>query len=588
LRGPRIRPGDVEVTPGANLPSAARVWLPALRRPWHFALRLIGAGWLAWTVGTAHPFTDVITEDAGRFTALLSSPVPERRVEGVQGLANLKHWPAESAVLRLLNDASASVRREAVLALGRLGGARTVPHFIELLDDASWEIRQNAWLGLGRMTAQDFAATEKTAWAKWWVESTLAQKEQALLSRASGPPNTVAGGGTNAAHVSTAPGRRGRQRASLLPPAHPQRRDALRALVHLASPSSVDALLGFLQQPQSPPLDADERNFLCEALERTSSARAIPVLAGQQSDTAAWALGSLGGDEAERALLGFPRTLSTLLALDRLRSTNAGPFLPELVAQMGQTTYRSQPDDVMNEDLQPIQRVGANLIRRSGHAPVFIECALQELEDTMKPPVAHGPRPAAPPVWDEMFKRMRSELKPGFVREDGTTTSQPVVAMCYSATDPAIAPRLVPLLKHPAVVVRVYVALTLGRLHAQEALPAMVEMVREGYPFSDSVALASGKHFDQSQNVRWRGFVCLALGRMGGDGARKALEEFAASPQQPRDIRYCAVVGLGFVGSPDSLPALERIASGDIIWLVRDEARQVARNIQLTKQESRR
>ena len=67
-------------------------------------------------------FPDVINEDAGRFTALLSSPVAERRVEGVQGLANLKHWPAESAVLPLLNDASPSVRREAVLALGRLGG----------------------------------------------------------------------------------------------------------------------------------------------------------------------------------------------------------------------------------------------------------------------------------------------------------------------------------------------------------------------------------------------------------------------------------------------------------------------------------
>lgn len=532
-------------------------------------------------------FPDVISEDSGSFTALLSSPVPERRVEGVQGLANLKHWPAESAVLRLLDDTSPPVRREALLALGRLGGARTIPRFIELLDEPSWEIRQNAWLGLRRMTAQDIAATEKTTWAKWWAESTLAQKEQALLSLAGGSLNTGARGGTNAAYISTAPGRRGRLRDSVSPPAHPQRRDALRALVHLATVSSEASLLKLLQQPQSPPLDADERNFLCEALERVGSPRAIPVLAAQQSDAAAWALGSLGGVEAERALMGFPRSLSTLLALDRLHSTNAGPFLPELVAQMGQITYRGQPDDVMNEDLQPIQRVGANLIRRSGHAPLFIECVLQELEDTMKPPVAHGLRPAAPPDWDGMFRRMRSELKPGFVREDGTTTSQPIVAMCYSATDPALAPRLVPLLEHPAVVVRVYVALTLGRLHASETLPAMVATIREGYTFSDSVALASGKHFDQSQNVRWRGFLCLALGRMGGDEARKALEEFAADPKQSRDIRYSAVVGLGFVGSPDSLPVIERIATGDIIWLVRDEARQVARNIQLMKLEAR-
>lgn len=539
----------------------------------------------------AHPpqdSPDVIITDAGHFTALLSSSVPERRVEGVQGLANLKHWPAESAVLQLLDDVSPSVRREAVLALGRLGGARTVSRFIELLDDSSWENRQNAWLNLGRMTAQDFDVAAKAAWAKWWTESTLAQHEQALLNTAIGPPETKVRGETNAAYVSSAPGQRGRQRSSVSPPAHPQRRVALRALVHFATASSEDALLQLLQQSQSPPLATDERNFICQALERAGTSRAIPILATQRSDAAAWALGSLGGIEAERALVGFPKTLPTLLALDRLHSTNAGPFLPALVAQMGQITYRGQPDDVMNEDLQPIQRVGANLIRRSGLAPLFFECVLQELEDTMQPPVAHGPRPATPPGWDAMFQQMRGELKPGFVREDGTTTSQPVVALCYAAEDPALAGRLVPLLRHPAVVARVYVALTLGRLGVQDALPAMIGMIRERYTFSDSVALASGKHFDQSQTVRWRGFVCMALGRLGGDDARQALEEFAADQRQPRDIRYGAVVGLGFIGSPDSLPVLKRVAGGDIIWLVRDEARQVTQNIQLKKLEARR
>ncbi len=535
---------------------------------------------------------DVVSEDVGRFTALLSSPVTERRLEGIQGLANLKHWPAENALLPVLDDTSPVVRREAVLALGRLGGTRTIPRFVTLLDDPSWEIRQNVWLSLRVMTAEDFGSTDKQAWEKWWTESTPAEKEQMLLRLAGQPPKTTVGRGTNAAlnaaFVSSAPGRRGRSRPSLSPPVHPIRHDALRALVRLASPSSEDALLQLLQQPQLPPLDFEERNFICEALERAGSVRAIPVLATQQSDAAAWALGSIGGVEAERALLRFPKTLATLLALDRLHSMNAGPLLPELVAQMGQITFRSQPDDVMNEDLQPIQRVGANLIRRSGLAPLLIECVLQELEHTMNPPVSQAPSAAAPPEWSGMLKGMRSELKPGFVREDGTTTSQPLVAVCYSATNPALAPRLVPLLKHPAIVVRVYVALTLGRLHARQATPAMVAMIREGYAFSDSVALASGKHFDQSQNVRWRGFVCIALGRMGGDEARRALEEFAADSRQSRDVRYSAVVGLGFIGSPNSVPILERVATQDIIWLVRDEARQIVRNIQLTKLEARR
>ena len=253
---------------------------------------------------------------------------------------------------------------------------------------------------------------------------------------------------------------------------------------------------------------------------------------------------------------------------------------------MAQITYRSHPDDVMNDDLQPIQRVGVNLIRRSGLAPALIECALQELEDTMKPAIAHGARPTVPAEWNEMFKRMRSELKPGFVREDGVTTSQPIVTMCYLADDPKLASRMIPLLHHPAIVPRVYVALALGRLHAKEALPALTKIIEEGYAFSDSTTLASGKHFDQSQTVRWRGFLCMALGRMGGDEARLALERFAADAKQPRDIRYSSVVGMRFVGSPKSLPILARVAQEDLIWMVRNEARLTGEQIQILSAES--
>ena len=254
---------------------------------------------------------------------------------------------------------------------------------------------------------------------------------------------------------------------------------------------------------------------------------------------------------------------------------------------MGLITYRGQPDDLMIPEAQPIQRVGANLIRRSGQAPAFINQVLLELEYTMKPPPT-APRPPMPEPWKKMLEAMRSELKPGFVREDGTTTSQPITALYHVATDKALAKRLMPLLHHPAFVPRVYVAMTLGKLRANEALPEMLKIIREGYAFSDSVALASGKHFDQSQTVRWRGFLCMALGRMGGDEARLALEQFAADPKQPRDIRYSAVVGLGFIASPRSLPVLRQVAAKDIIWMVRDEARRLAEDIEVLNKEAQR
>lgn len=524
------------------------------------------------TPSQKHPPKDVISKDTAHFTQLLDSRVPAYRIEAIQGLANLRIWATERLVLPLLNDPDPSVCRAAIQALGRIGTARTIPRFIDLLENPSWEIRRNVQLALQRMTAMNFTLNDKenTAWKQWWNESTPWRKEQALLDAAFASPSPSTPLGKKTAH------------------AHPMRHKALRALTHLATPPSETALLALLRQQQLPPLDREEKNFLCEALNRVGSRQSIPVLAKHRNDAAAWALGRLGGAESEKALWGFPKNLSTLLALDRLNSTNTAPIIPSLIKQMGLITYRLQPDDVMNRDLQPIQRVGANLIQNSGLAPKFIECVLQELEDSMKPPINHDPRPIMPSDWNIMFQQMRSELKPGFVRGDGTTTSQPVAAMCYTAEDPKLTERLIPLLRHPAYVVRVYIALTLGRLNAQDAVPEITAIIREGYDFSDSVAQASGKHFEKSQTVRWRGFLCMALGRIGNNEARLTLENIVTDSTQPRDVRYGAVVGLDLVNSARSLPALQCVASEDIIWMIRDEARQAVNRIQLTIEHTRK
>lgn len=506
------------------------------------------------TLAVAAELPDVVTQDVARFTKLLNSPVAERRVEGVQGLANLKYWLSEAALLKMADDPSPSVQREVVLAMGRLGSRTSVPQLIRWLGSPSWENRQNAWMGLCRMTAQSFPAEQSARWQQWWDAGAATNHEATLLAAV-----------TNSA-------------------ATPARHDALRALRHFATPAGELVLTALLHKPG---LSYDERVFVAEALERAGTAKSIPGLAGFHSDASAWALGRIGGPEAEQALLKFPKTLGVLLNLDRLHSTNCGGLLPQLVSQMGLVTYRGQPDDLMNHEAQPIQRVGAILIRRSGLAPEFINQVLLELECTMKPPPA-SPRPLMPSEWKPMLEAMRSELKPGFVREDGTTTSQPLTALYHVATERSLVPRLKPLLRHPAFVPRIYVAMTLGKLQATETLPELLWIIREGYPFSDSVALASGKHFDQSQTVRWRGFLCMAVGRMGGEAARSALEQLASDPKQPRDIRYGSVVGLGFIGWPGSLPTLRGVATNDIIWMVRDEARRTAEDIEVLSREARR
>jgi HEAT repeat protein len=315
-----------------------------------------------------------------------------------------------------------------------------------------------------------------------------------------------------------------------------------------------------------------ERPNLNDAIERAADKSSIPTLARQRSDAAAWALGRIGGPEAEKALLKFPKTFAVLLNLDRLHSTNSAPFLATLIHSFGLITYRAHPDDVHFPEAQPIQKVAANLIRRSGLAPLLIEGTLRELEKTSETPIAHSTSLDLPQIIGQPIAAMAEELKAGFVRGDGETASQPIAAIYHLADDPALAPRLRPLLRHPAIVPRIYVAMLLGKLKTADALPDLLKLIHEPYSFSDSTALASGKHFEHSQTIRWRGYICMAVGKLGTDEARIALEQFATDPAQPRDVRYGAVIGLGFIASHLSTPALQRVARTDAIWMIRQQA----------------
>ena len=502
--------------------------------------------------GAENEVVDVYGQDVARFERLLDSFVAEQRIEGIQGLSHLKHWPAEEALIGRLKDPVDTVRSEAVSALCRLGTSRSVPHLIRLLDHPLWHTRRSVHLALQRMTAQQLG-DQRDAWQAWW-DSAAAESRQRDLLAAVWPDPTV--------------------QQPL-----PTRFAALAALVHLADATAEEPMLRLLDSAPQPPLNEDERRYALEVLERIGTQRVVPVLTRQRRDAAAWALGRIGGSEAERALLEFPLTLAVLMNLDRLRSARCGHLTPHLVPRMGLVTFRSQPDD-LHLAPTPIQRVSANLIRRSGAGPELVEAILAELEATA---VADGNRPVPEPPEHlrGLMERFREELRPGFVRNDGVTTSQPLTALSLVADDPALAERLIPLLRHPAFVPRIYVAMTLANLKAVEALPEIAELIREGYPFSDAATLASGKHFDQSQSVRWRGFLCMALGRLGTEEARQVLETLAADPDQFRDIRYGAVVGLGIIASPESLPVLSRVAEQDLLWMVRDAARTAIDEIQI-------
>ena len=506
----------------------------------HALLGLVSLAVCAATPADDPP--DLFSEDFARFAHLVESPVPELRLESVQGLSWLKHFSAEPYLLRLARDESAEVRREVAFGLRRLGRRESIPVLFAMLEDADAGVRDHARLSLQSLTQLDDPTLQ------WWQGTSADEHERKLLADLKS-----ADGGA--------------------------RVRALKALCCFAGPEAEGALLEFVVSA-NPPVDGYQQSLVIAVLERVGTAASLPWLASvaEQQPTAAWALGQIGGPEAEEALIRGLRRFGTydpqhLINLDRLHSTRCGEFVPMLVGAYGCVTYRGEPEN-LTYDPTPLQRACTNLILRSGRGPEVVECVLREMEGC-------AVDEQIPVDLRTGMVALREELRPGFVRNDGLTTSQPMCAMSHLVRDRRLAPRLIPLLQHPAFIARVYAAMALGRLRAVEAIPAIVDVIDEGYPFADAVTLTSGKHFGMSQTVRWRSFLCMALGRIGGERARRELERLCSDADEYRDIRYGAVVGLGFIGSPDSLPVLQQVAHDDIIWRIRVEADDVAHRIEI-------
>jgi len=426
--------------------------------------------------------------------------------------------------------------------------------------DADWTVREHAGLALARMTGEQFAQDESQEWRKWWNATSIEAKQDRLIKE-------LAAEEADARHA------------------------AARALRALATPALEERLLKLLRPPTQ--LRARERTSLIEALDRVGTAKSLPYFVARASvgdRAAAWALGKRGGEKAEEALLkGFRRnrSLDFMLNLDRVKSRKCGPFVAALCRQFPSLINSSAGSEDVRYGPAPRERVLANLIRRSGRATQLIGLTLDQLEGKLD-------EASVPDDLKPLLRDLCSVTQPGFIREGYGGCACLLAAMCHVADDAALAPRLMPLLKHQSYTVRIYAALTLGRLRAAEAVAPLVEVIKEGYAFSDSTALASGKHTAsfrtvngkrrrQSQTIRWLGYFCMALGRIGTEEARQTLEAFAADPGVLRDVRYGSVVGLGFVAAPASRPVLEEVVQTDVIWMIRDAAERAIAEIELRR-----
>ena len=484
-------------------------------------------------------------EEVRRFTRLAASGIPAYQVEAAQGFYYLKHHRGEAALLPLAGHEAALVRLEAVKALGVCGRREGVEALIERLADADWEIRANARDALERMTAAGPFA-DRAAGRAWLRRSNWRQKQAVLLKQLAG-----------------------KDKARVL--------SALRAIRFVGDRAAEDEVLR-----RGPHLGGEAVRRTCLALERVGTRKALPFLIrmGPHLKEACWALAEIGGPGAEEALLKALKRwgghrVDAMVNVDRIGSTRCGPHLPMLLQTFGLVIFRAQTDDLQFEPTA-FQRAAAKLILRTGQSQKVVDLILAECEKRRKDA-------DTPPHLRKILAGMRTELAPGFVRSDGLTVAQPLAALPHIIRDRRFAPRLIALLDHPAFLVRIYAAEALAALKAPEGVEPILKVVRTPYGFPDPTNQVSGKHFDRSRFVRWRGYLCIALGKLGGETARTNLEALADDPASYRDIRYGSVVGLRFLRSPKSLPVLERIVRRDIIWEVRREARAAVRDIELAR-----
>jgi len=489
----------------------------------------------------------IFDQEVARFKSLAASPHAEFRIEAAQGFGLMRHHVGEDALLPLARDPDPDVRWAAIEALGHCGMRRAIEALVTVTETGDAREKRMARIVLGKMTGESFPEDRADACRSWLHADGWDAKEDRLLIAIEGKDPAA-------------------------------RLRALEALRFVGSGRAEDRLLARWQG--QPRFNGRELRLAVRALERIGSPKAMGFLvplAASFPDTA-WALGQIGGPDADAALQHSlakfgSRRIDATLNLDRLASTNCAVHIPMLIRSFGFAIYRADTDD-LHRPPHVCQRAAANLILRSGEAPRVVDLVLKEAEGTRKDE-------ETPERWRGVLAAMREELKPGFWRNDGRTEADPLAALPHIIRDKAFVPRLRALLRHPAFIVRIYAGECLGSLGVKEAVPDMVACIREPYPFIDEVQQVSGKHREMSQGVRWKGYLCMALGRLGGHEARTALEAFALDAKIPRDVRFGAVAGLGFLGSKESLPALRKVAAGDIVWAIRQSASDVIAEIEL-------
>jgi len=533
---------------------------------------------------------DPYTHQAREKAEELRSDAPAVRARAAEALGYLRYYPAEAALVAALSDPDARVRRNAALALAWCGSRASLAALVDRLGDPDWTVRQSAWVALTNLTGMehpfdalaDRAERERDArvW-RAWVAALPARglPEDVIALLVSGRHHEVERGVRAAGALGADADVVGRiARAIGCWAAVEDEADqeakwrvqaGLRALGRSGRPEGLPTLVEFLHNAQWSRYAADALGDLggegaAEALVEAFPRYARPAGPQLLQESTHRAPGTHPSDaphlDSRDRILAAPYAIALSLsrssfhdpgALARLRA-----HAPLLVAQIPLDI-----DGLMVYDEEPFQGVFRHLLEQVGARQSLLDVAFATLGE---PRSNLDPAPEA-----------EAEVE---VLSDPAYASNVVLALCRDSED---VPRLIALLDHENLWVRINATRTLMFLGASEAVEAIGERLRASPPEAEYgffnapyFARAQGQDEFNDPAPRYREAFVVALGWFRAEAYQALLTEILFDERNALGILHRAAMALDRIDTAEALAALREAELAHPYHSVRMVARE--------------
>ena len=488
---------------------------------------------------------------------VISAGNADNKISAIQRVSILRDRTAQDVLIKALTDSTAEVRCAAALALSTCGGRKAVQPLMSAANDKHPLVKQAVRNALEHLTGRRDGGTKWDKLEQELIEKSMPadMQEVHLAFEAMG-------------HIG---GDAAKKRLRKFITSNPE--GELRVLM------AAMRSLGYLQDKDAIPLLTQIMN---DNLTKKGKGGHHEFGFGQKpiylSATAAEALGRIGGEQAEAAILeSFPKLnifedyvfrvaehkwlmgvhssvlhFRMLEALDRIESTKAGPLVEKIIESIP-----ADKDRGLLYELDSYERLSARIIERSGRMKDVIESCLSVLGDKNSKPVnsltaavSHSPHA------EKHIRKHSAQAR----------AAQILSVLC---TDRSYAPRIRSLLKayHTAepsetrswccfMLIR-----TLGRLNDQDSISMFISMLE-----SDPTESELGLNPPPAHIIYkgWRPFyrpaAAWALGQLQAKEAAPVLLKTVENLDNASSTREQAALALGTIGEKSILKQLNVIA----------------------------